>query len=150
MSTFFSSVETIVLFSGSILAAAVTLWALCKIYGFVGFPIGRLSARIPSRTVLDTQEKEDFQCAVYGIITGGFLCYGLIIWNFMNPVGFPQYSLPDRRVYDITFWVIKTTLQACGESIAVLAILSGVVKVCGLDGKREESAGTGKEQGRLA
>lgn len=150
MNTLFSSVETIVLFSGSILAAAVTLWALGKIYGFVGFPIGRLSARLPNRKVLDTQDKEDFQCAVYGIITGGFLCYGLIIWNFMNPVDFPPYGLPDQRIYDITLWVVKTVLQACGESIAVLAILSGVVKACGLDGKRDAEGGFGKEEGRLA
>lgn len=150
MDTLSSSIQTIVLFSGSILGAAAILWALWKIYGFIGFPIGKMFLRVGNRGHLDTQEKKDFQCALSGAVVGGFLCYGLIAWSFIPPVGMPTYSVPGQEVYDMTLWIVKTLLQACGESIVVLAILSGVVKIIGLDGKKEATEGLGKEESRLA
>jgi hypothetical protein len=53
-------------------------------------------------------------------------------------------------MYDIGFWLARLVLVACGETVAVLAILSGVVKASGLDGGREASVDIGKDKGRMA
>jgi hypothetical protein len=40
-------------------------------------------------------------------------------------------------------------LSSCGETVAVLAILSGVVKVSRLDGGKEVAVELGKDEGRM-
>lgn len=56
-------------------------------------------------------------------------------WHIMNPVGFPHFGSSTLSVrkwhYLIGLWVVETALQGCMEAMAVLAILSGVVKIAG-------------------
>ena len=58
--------------------------------------------------------------------------------------------MPGREIYDIGFWLAKCILSGCGETVAVLAILSGVVKALGLDGGKGASVNLGKDEGRTA
>lgn len=58
--------------------------------------------------------------------------------------------MPGQEMYDIGFWLARLVLVACGETVAVLAILSGVVKASGLDGGREASIDIGKDKSRMA
>jgi hypothetical protein len=85
-----------------------------------------------------------------GAMVGGLLCYGLIALKTINPVGFPNRSVPGREAYDIAFWMAKFALQACGEAVAVLAILSGVVKILRLDVRRQVPVALAKEEGHHA
>jgi hypothetical protein len=147
MSSMTTSLETIVLCSGAILATAIVLWCLWKIYGYVGFPIGRMITRL---TDPEGENDDKSRSAKFGATVGGFVCYGLIALKTINPVGFPSRSVPGREAYDIAFWIAEFVLQACGEAVAVLAILSGVVKVLGLDTRKQAPASLEKENGRKA
>jgi hypothetical protein len=53
-------------------------------------------------------------------------------------------------MYDVGFWFAKLVLLACGETVAVLAILSVVVKALGLDGEKQASVDLGKNEDRKA
>ena len=81
---------------------------------------------------------------------GSFVCYCLIAYKTMRHENFPQYSMPGQEMYNVGFWLAKLVSLACGETVAVLAILSGVVKALGLDGGREASVDLGKKEDRVA
>jgi Na+/proline symporter len=147
MSSIISSLETIVFCSGAILTTAIILWCLWKTCGYVGFPIGKMIIRFADS---EGENNETARSTKSGAIVGGFLCYGLIALKTINPVGFPNRSVPGREAYDIAFWMAKFALQACGEAVAVLAILSGVVKVLRLDVRRQVPVSLEKEDGRNA
>jgi hypothetical protein len=111
-------------------------------------PQGRPCSRLPASEICEVVKvRLSLEC---GAIVGGFLCYGLIALKTINPVGFPNRSVPGREAYDIAFWMAKFALQACGEAVAVLAILSGVVKVVELDVRRQVPVSVEKEECRNA
>jgi hypothetical protein len=111
-------------------------------------PQGRPCSRLPASEICEVVKvRLSLEC---GAIVGGFLCYGLIALKTINPVVFPNRSVPGREAYDIAFWMAKFALQACGEAVAVLAILSGVVKVVELDVRRQVPVSVEKEECRNA
>lgn len=149
MSEIISSIQTIAFCSGAIIASAVLLWCLWKIYGFVGFPIGKMIMRVNKNQ--ESPNGHDTQSKALAVTLGGFMCYGLIAWKTTTE-GLPPYNygVPGERMYDIGFWLVKIILSACGETAVVLAILSGVVKGLGLDRGKEASVELGKDEDRMA
>lgn len=147
MSEMVSSIQTIVFCSGAIITSAALLWCLWKIYGFVGFPIGKMIMRINKNQ--ENPDNRNNQSTAVAVTLGGFMCYGLIAWKTTTHEDFPPYSVPGERMYDIGFWLVKLALSACGETAVVLAILSGVVKVLGLDGGKEAPVELEKDEDRM-
>ena len=150
MSDMISSIQTIVFSSGAIIASAVLLWCLWKTFGFVGFPIGKTVMRITKQDDPENPSSSNHRSSVFAVSLGGFLCYSLIAYKTISHQGIPRYSIPGQEMYDIGFWLAKLILSACGETVAVLAILSGVVKVLGLDSGNEAPVDLGKDEGRMA
>lgn len=150
MSEMISSIETIVFSSGAIITSAVLLWCLWKTFGFVGFPIGKMIMRIAKQDDPENPSSNNHRSSVFAVSLGGFLCYSLIAYKTISHQGVPRYSIPGQEMYDVGFWLAKLILSACGETVAVLAILSGVVKVAGLDGGRESPIELGKDERRMA
>lgn len=148
MSDLISSIQTIAFCSGAIIASAALLWCLWKTYGFVGFPIGKMIMRVNKNQ--ENPNDRDTQSKALAVTLGCFMCYGLIAWKTTTQEDLPPYSVPGERMYDIGFWLIKLVLSACGETAVVLAILSGVVKVLGFDGGKEELVELEKDEGRKA
>jgi hypothetical protein len=62
-------------------------------------------------------------------------------------LGTQHPGLPSGGFYDITFWIVKFVLQTCGEAVAILAILSGVVVVLGLNGRKQARVPLEKKKG---
>lgn len=149
MTDMISSIQTIVFSSGAIIISAVLLWCLWKTFGFVGFPIGKMVMRFTKQDDPENPSSNNHRSSVFAVIMGGFLCYSLIAYKTISHQGVPQYSTPGKEMYDIGFWLVKLILSACGETVAVLAILSGAVKAVGLDGGREMSVDLGKDEGRM-
>lgn len=150
MSDMISSIQTIVICSGTIIASATLLWCLWKTFGFVGFPIGKMFIRINKKNDPEDTDSDNHRSALCGVFVGGFICYSLTAYKTISHEGFPKYSMPGREIYDIGFWLAKCILSGCGETVAVLAILSGVVKALGLDGGKGASVNLGKDEGRTA
>lgn len=149
MSSIASSIQTIIFCSVAILASTIFLWCLSKIYAFVAFPIVRAIKRAWEKTNPE-EDHDNPQPALPAISIGGFLCYGLITYKTTSQHDFPEYSVPDQRMYEVAMWIGKIVLSACVESVAVLAILSGVIKVMGLDGGKAAAVELGKDEGRMA
>lgn len=147
MSSMISSLETIVLCSGAVIAAAILLWGLWKTYSFVGFPIGKMVMRLGDP---ETEDNVRSRSGMYGATLGGFLCYGLIAWKTMSSGNSLPPCLPGEEIYTAAIWLVKLILQACGESAAVLAILAGVVKVLRLDVRKEGPVSLDKEENHIA
>jgi xanthine/uracil permease len=150
MSEMISSIQTIVFCSGAIIASAVLLWCLWKTFGFVGFPIGKMAMRVTKQCDPENPDSDNHRSALFAVILGGFICYGIGAYKTISHEGIPQYSMPGREMYDIGFWLAKLILSACGETVAVLAIISGVVKVLGLDGGKKAYVELGKDEDRMA
>lgn len=150
MSDMIYSFQTIVFSSGAIITSAVLLWCLWKTFGFVGLPIGKTVMRITKQDDPENPSSNDHRSSVFAVSLGGFLSYSLIAYKTISHQGVPRYSIPGQEMYDIGFWLAKLILSACGETVAVLAILSGALKVVGLDGGREASIDLGKDEGRMA
>ncbi|GAB7334708.1 hypothetical protein MBLNU13_g06647t2 [Cladosporium sp. NU13] len=150
MSEMISSIQTIVFSASAIITSAVLLWCLWKTFGFVGFPIGKMVMRITKQDDLENPSSNNHRSSVFAVSLGSFLCYSFIAYKTISRQGVPQYSMPGQEMYDVGFWLAKLVLLACGETVAVLAILSGVVKALGLDHGREASVELGKDEGRMA
>jgi hypothetical protein len=151
MNLMISSVQTIVVCSGAIIASAILLWCLWKTFGFLGFPIGKMVTRITKQHDPENPDSDDRPSTVFAVSLGGFICYSLVAYKtIISHERIPRYSMPGQEMYDIGFWLARLVLVACGETVAVLAILSGVVKASGLDGGREASVDIGKDKGRMA
>jgi hypothetical protein len=143
MSDITSSIQTVGLCSVGLIGSAILLWCLWKTFSFVGFPIGKMITRICS-------DIDDNAARFLATLLGGFMCYGLMFYNAANQIEFPTNINPGEEPYDIGFWVVKLLLVTCNEVVAVLAILSGVVKVLGLDGGKEVADDFEKDVGRMA
>jgi hypothetical protein len=148
MSSIISSLQTIVFWSGTILASTVFLWCLWHTCGYAGFPIGRM---INPLADLEAENNENTQSAKFaGGMIGGLLCYCHIAWKAVYLLGTQHPGLPSGGFYDITFWIVKFVLQTCGEAVAILAILSGVVVVLGLNGRKQVRVPLEKKKGHKA
>jgi hypothetical protein len=150
MSELISSIQTIVFSSGAIITSAALLWCLWKIFGFVGFPIGKTAMRITKQDDPENPASNNYRSSVFAVSLGSFICYSLIAYKTISHEGVPRYSIPGQEMYDVGFWFAKLVLLACGETVAVLAILSVVVKALGLDGEKQASVDLGKNEDRKA
>jgi len=52
----------------------------------------------------------------------------------------------NERLVSAGLWVGWVAVQCCGETLVVLGVLSGVVKVLGIDGVTAAAAGVGGEE----
>jgi hypothetical protein len=149
MSDIISSLQTVIFCSVGIIASVVILWCLWKIFGFVGFPIGKTIMRISKTSTPGSSDGDNHQAKLFAVMLGVFMCYTLVAYKTISQMGGPRYSVPDERLYDIGLWIVELVLSSCGETVAVLAILSGVVKVSRLDGGKEVAVELGKDEGRM-
>ena len=78
------------------------------------------------------------------------MCYGLTVYNATSQTGIMTDIIPNEGVYDMSLWTVKLLLVSCNEAVAVFAILSGIVKVLGLDGRKEVAVELEKDAGRMA
>lgn len=123
-----------------------------RISGYVGYPIGNwMIQKIHSMQ----KESEEEKCRQAKRLVGTlclWMCWLLMQWHIMNPVGFPHFGSSTTSAhkwhYLIGLWVVETALQGCMEAMAVLAVLSGVVKIAGRRSEQVVPVDVEKQGGR--
>lgn len=138
--------QIVLLTAGTLLATGCLVWAVWRIGSILGSPIGRFAFRS-----LHSEEAQHFIGSKLGGWLGIFLSYGLFHWGLDHTTGLPPVALANGQYHLIALWILKVAAKAASGSFGVLALLSGVVKIFGLDARVEGTVDVDeKEYARMA